>query len=199
MNVRVDVRRFLVIGHRASTSPDFPLDDLSGGAGRMDILLNAANAALLLAHDIRRDVEVGLLLLGPPTPPRFVRLQGFRLRNYQPDIRSNAALVRQALEEPSRIEREISPGVLASFTPFEEALDRFGPTFVQLDQGGKDIRDAALPTDATFVLSDNQDFVPSEEKALKDRGAIVVQLGPQPLHTDHAIAILHNELDRRRA
>src|SRR2546428_361952 len=46
----------------------------------MDILLNAANAALLVAHDLRREVEVGLLLLGPPDPPRFVRLEGFRLR-----------------------------------------------------------------------------------------------------------------------
>src|SRR5437870_1899489 len=71
----------------------------------MDILLNAANAALLLAHDLRRDVEVGLLLLGPPDPPRFVRLEGFRLRSYQPDIRSNAALVRRALQMPPESNR----------------------------------------------------------------------------------------------
>src|SRR5439155_723384 len=90
----------------------------------MDILLNGANAALHLAHDLRRDVEVGLLLLGPPHPPRFVRLEGFRLRNYQPDIRSNAALLRRVLVDTSRIEREISPGVFASQMSLEEALDR---------------------------------------------------------------------------
>lgn len=163
----------------------------------MDILLNAANAALLLAHDIRRDVEVGLLLLGPPTPPRFVRLQGFRLKSYQPDIRSNAALVRRALEGGSRIERESTPGVFGSIASFEEALDRLGPTFVYLKEGGKDIRQAVLPADATFVLSDNQDLAPEEERALQDRGAIVVGVGPSVLHTDHAIAIVHNELDRR--
>ena len=164
----------------------------------MDILLNAANAALLLAHDIRRDVEVGLLLLGPPSPPRFVRLEGFRLKSYQPDIRSNAALVRVALQETSRIERETTPGVFGSVAPFEEALDRLGPTFVQLKEGGKDIRQAVLPADATFVLSDNQDLTSEEERTLLDRGAVVVGLGPMPLHTDHAIAIVHNELDRRR-
>ncbi|TLZ64006.1 MAG: tRNA (pseudouridine(54)-N(1))-methyltransferase TrmY, partial [Methanobacteriota archaeon] len=32
------MRRFIVIGHRASTTPEFPLDDLAGGAGRMDLL-----------------------------------------------------------------------------------------------------------------------------------------------------------------
>jgi len=31
-----------------------------------------------------------------------------------------------------------------------------------------------------------------------ERGALVVGLGPLALHTDHAIAILQNELDRRR-
>ena len=193
------MRRFLIVGHRASTDPFFSLDDLAGAAGRMDILLNAANAALLLAHDLRPEVEVGLLLLGPPNPPRFVRLEGFRLRNYQPDIRSNAALVRQALEDASRIERESSPGVFGSKTTFEEALDRLGPSFVYAKEGGKDIREANLPVDATFVLSDNQDLTTAEERTLTDRGAVVVGLGPLALHTDHAIAVLQNELDRRHA
>jgi len=164
----------------------------------MDILLNAANAALHLAHDLRRDVEVGLLLLGPPHPPQLVRFEGFRLRNYQPDIRSNAALVRRALVDPSRIERESSPGVFGSQANFEEALDRFGPVFVYAKEGGKDIREASLPADATFVFSDNQDLMAAEERVLTERGALVVGLGPLALHTDHAIAILQNELDRRR-
>ena len=191
------MRRFLIVGHRASTDPGFALDDLAGAAGRMDILLNAANAALHLAHGLRRDVEVGLLLLGPPDPPRFVRFEGFRLRNFQPDIRSNAALVRLALKDVSRVERETSPGVFGSKSGFEEALDRLGPAFVYLQEGGKDIRDAVLPTDATFVLSDNQDLTAAEQRSLADRGAFAIGLGPMPLHTDHAIALVHNELDRR--
>jgi tRNA (pseudouridine54-N1)-methyltransferase len=193
------VRRFLVVGHRASTDPRFSLDDLAGGAGRMDILLNAANAALLLAHDLRRDTEVGLLLLGPPTPPRFVRLVGFRLKSYQPDIRSNAALIRRALVDVSRVEGESSPGVYGSIATFAEALDRLGPTFVLLTEGGKDIRLASLPADATFVLSDNQELLAEEDRLLTDRGALVVGLGPVALHTDHAIVLVQNELDRRGA
>lgn len=191
------MRRFLVVGHRATTSPEFPLDDLAGGAGRIDILLNAANAALLVAHGLRADVEVGLVLLGPPDPPRFVRLLGHRLRSFQPDIRSNAALLRRGLGHASRVERETSPGVLARRATFVEALDALGPTFVYLREGGKDIRTLALPADATWVLSDNQELAPSEERAVLDRGAIPVGLGPVALHTDQAIAVVHNELDRR--
>ena len=191
------MRRFLVIGHRASTSPTFPLDDLPGGAGRMDILLNAANAALHLAHGLRRDVEIAMVLLGPPDPPRLVRWLGHALRSYQPDIRSNAALLRRSLEHASRVERETSPGIVASRATFAEALDRFGPTYVYLKESGKDIRITDLPADGTFVLSDNQDLTSEEERVLVDRNALVVGLGRVPLHTDHAIAIVHNELDRR--
>ena len=191
------MRRFLVVGHRAATTPSFSLDDLAGAAGRMDILLSSANAALLLAHDIRRDAEAALLLLGPPDPPRLVRILGHRVRSYQPDLRSNAALVRKALDHGSRVERETSPGILASKASFEEALDRLGPTFVYLKQGGKDIRGQAVPADATFVLSDNQDLTPDEERAVLARDPLVVGLGPHAVHTDHAIVLVQNELDRR--
>lgn len=191
------MRRYFVVGHRASTSPSFSLDDLAGAAGRMDILLSAANAALLTAHGIRREAEAALLLLGPPEPPRLIRLQGWALRNYQPDLRSNAAILRNALAHGSRVEREVSPGVVASKATFEEALDRLGPSFVLLKEGGQDIRGCALPPDATFVLSDNQDLADSEEQAVTARGALVVGLGPVALHTDHAIALVQNELDRR--
>ena len=191
------MRRFLVVGHKASTSPTFSLDDLAGAAGRMDILLSAANAVLLTSHGIRRDAEAALLLLGPPDPPRLVRLQGWALRSYQPDLRSNAALLRRALEHGSRVEREISPGIVASKATLAEALDRLGPTFVYLKEGGKDIRSAALPADATFVLSDNQDLTVEEERAVVSRGALVVGLGPVALHSEHAVAVVQNELDRR--
>ncbi len=163
----------------------------------MDLLLGAANAALLTSHGIRRDVEVGLLLLGPPDPPRFLRLQGHDLRSYQPDLRSNAALLRRALEHGSRVERETSPGIFASKASLEEALDRLGPPFLLLKEGGKDIREAPLPEEVTFVLSDHMDLTPAEERAVLARGALVVGLGPVSLHTDQAIAIVHNELDRR--
>ena len=62
------MRRFLVVGHRAVTSPEFSLDDLASAAGRLDILLSAANAALLVEREIRRRAEAGPPLLGPPHP-----------------------------------------------------------------------------------------------------------------------------------
>ncbi len=49
------MRRFVVVGHKAASSGDFKLDDMAGGAGRLDILLRCVNTSLFLSHSIRRD------------------------------------------------------------------------------------------------------------------------------------------------
>ncbi len=191
------MRRFVVVGHRASTSPAFSLDDLAGAAGRMDLLLGAANAALLTSHDIRRDAEAVLVLLGPPSPPVAVRLDGARLQSYSPDIRADAGLVRGALERVSRIEREASPGLFVSRRGLADVLEGIREPVVHLREDGKDIREVGLPRDVAFVLSDSTDLTAEEETVVSGRRVAVCRVGPRSVHTDHAIAIAHNELDRR--
>ena len=58
------MRRFAVVGHRAMSKGKLPLNDLAGGAGRMDVLIRAVMASLLTSHGIRSNVEVVLHLLG---------------------------------------------------------------------------------------------------------------------------------------
>ncbi|MFQ5987072.1 MAG: hypothetical protein ACE5KQ_06915, partial [Thermoplasmata archaeon] len=94
-------RRFIVVGHDANTAGDFALNDLAGATGRLDILLRCVNSAFMLSHDLRRDTEVYLVLLGPPRPPRTLHLRGDQLRHLNPDERSTAALLRQALRSAS--------------------------------------------------------------------------------------------------
>ncbi len=191
------MRRFIVVGHRASTSPDFPLDDLAGGAGRMDLLLTAANAALLVSHDLRRDSEATLVLLGPPDPPRTVRLDGARLRSLSPDLRTNAGLVRKALAHASRVERETSPGVFVARRGLAEVLDSVRDPVIQLREGGKDIREVEIPRDVAFVLSDAIGLTGEEEAVVGARRTAICSVGPVSVHTGDAIAIVHNEMDRR--
>ena len=191
------MRRFVIVGHRASTSPEFPLDDLAGGAGRMDLLLNAAHAALLVSHDLRRDSEITLVLLGPPDPPRAVRLVGDRLQSFGPDVRTSAGLVRGALAHASRVEREVAPGVFAARRGLAEVLEPIPGPVIELREGGKDIRQVGLPLDVAFVLSDTADLTGEEEAVVAGRRVAVCSVGPRSIHADHAIAIVHNEMDRR--
>jgi len=191
------MRRFIVVGHAASTSPEFPLDDLAGGAGRMDLLLTAANAALLVSHDVRREAEAILVLLGPPDPPRAIRLEGVRLRSLSPDLRTNAGLVRKALAHGSRIERETSPGVFIARRGLAEVLDGVRDPVIELREGGKDIREVEIPRGVAFVLSDTIDLTGEEEAVVAKKRVAVCSVGPTSVHTGDAIAIVHNELDRR--
>ena len=193
------MRRFIVVGHRAVTTAEFPLNDLAGAAGRMDLLLNAANAALLVSHGLRRDVEVTLLLLGPPDPPRAIRILGERIERWGPDIRGNAALIRRALEHGSRLERETSPGIFASMRSLEEVLAGVPEPLVELLEDGHDIRQASLPHDVAFLLSDSVDLTSEEREIISRKNPLACRVGPRSLHTDHVIAIIHNELDRRYA
>ena len=192
------MRRFVVVGHKAVTTPKFSLNDLPGGAGRMDIVARCVNASLFLSHDLRRDVELIAVLLGEPGPPVTVRFSGEKVRYLSPDERSPAALIKKALEKgaPPSGEAESTPGVYISKKPFADVIGEAG-NLIYLHEGGEDIRGAQLAGDETFVLSDHQDLTPEEEAVLTQKGARKVSLGKKLYHADHCIVMVNYELDRR--
>ncbi|WP_276299013.1 tRNA (pseudouridine(54)-N(1))-methyltransferase TrmY [Halorussus lipolyticus] len=191
------MRQFIVLGHDAPTTPDFSLDDLAGGAGRLDVLCRCVNSAFFLSHDIREDVRVHLVLGDEVT----IRFEGSELRRLNPDERSTAALIRGALEAKDEaighMEAEGSPGVYLSKRGFEPVLEettREG-TVVQLHEEGDPIVDVEPPENPVFVLSDHHDFEAEEAEMLGEAADQRVRLGPELLHADHAITVAHNYLD----
>lgn len=192
------MRRFIVIGHKAATAADFKLDDLAGGAGRLDVLLRCINSAFFLSHDLRKDVEVVLILQGPPGPARTIRLVGSELRYLNPDERSTGALIRNALMRGAASEERSTPGIYVSTRTFQDILGLLGETeLVYLKEDGEDIRTADISDNVTFVLSDHMDLTPDEESLLLQYSPKVLKLGPISYHADHCITIVNNELDRR--
>lgn len=192
------MRRFIVIGHKASTTADFKLDDLAGGAGRLDVLLRCINSAFFLSHDLRKDVEVILILQGPPGPPKSIRLVGSELRYLNPDERSTGALIRNALMKEAKSEERSSPGIYISGRNLQDTLGLLEETeMVYLKENGQDIRDAELRDNVTFVLSDHMDLTDEEESLVLQKAPKVLKLGPISYHADHCITLVNNELDRR--
>ncbi len=193
------MRRFVVIGHRAITSGDFKLDDLAGGTGRLDVLLRCINSTFFLSHDIRRDAEITLILQGAPNPPKSIRLVGSELKYLNPDERSTAALVRNALIQKVEFEERSSPGIYISNRKYGDVLTGIpeGEQIVYLKEDGHDVRDFDFKEDVTFVLGDDQDLTAEEEEALLEYDPQVISLGPRSYHADHCITIVNNELDRR--
>lgn len=191
------MRQFIVLGHTATTDPDFALDDLAGGAGRLDVLCRCVNSAFFLSHAIREAVRVFLVLSDSVT----VRLEGSELRYMNPDERNIASLLRQALETSEEAigqsEVESTPGIYVSNRGFESVLKAAGRegTIVQLHEDGDPLADIGPPEHPIFVLSDHQDFTETEATLLESEADHRISVGPKPLHADHAISVVHNFID----
>lgn len=195
------MRDFLIIGHKALTSGNFSLNDMPGAAGRMDILCRCTSAALFLSHDMRRDVQVHLLLLGEPNPQKIVRFDGENLRYLSPDERSSGSLIKKALEkEVGDMEVKSTPGVWVRHGGLGTLLDEFvekGRKIVYLREDGDDIRDVVGSLDdAVFIMGDHNGVTEEEEILIMGAGATVVNVGPLSLHSEHCVTLINNELDR---
>ncbi|MBN2488497.1 MAG: tRNA (pseudouridine(54)-N(1))-methyltransferase TrmY [Methanosarcinaceae archaeon] len=195
------MRHFLIIGHKAVTSGDFPLNDMPGSAGRMDILCRCVNNALFLSHGMRRDVQVHLLLLGEPDPGKIIRFDGEKLRYLNPDERSSGSLIKKALAK-NAVDHEVqsTPGVWLRRGELGTLLDEFkskGIPMVYLREDGGDIRDvSASLADAVFIMGDHMGVTENEEQMILTAGARILSVGPVSLHSDHCTILVNNELDR---
>lgn len=193
------MRAFVLVGHTQPLDPEFSLDDLPGSAGRLDVLCRNLTAALLLSHDIRRDVSVWLVLRDEIT----IEVRGDAVRHLRPDERSTAALIRSALEtaadrvvSPRPVES--TPGVYVRRQGLEATLDALvaSYTLIRLDPDGPQLTPADTPSSPAFVLSDHQPLTADEVALLDECGAERWSLGPATVHGDQAIAVAHNMADR---
>jgi tRNA (pseudouridine54-N1)-methyltransferase len=188
------MRQFVVVGHDAPTDPEFSLDDLPG-AGRLDLLSRCVTAALLRSHGIREDVRVHLVLGGEFT----LRFEGATLQGLNPDERSTAARIGDALDQRreavGRVAVETSPGVFLRRGGLTETLESLENPVYQFHQDGTPATALAPPANPVFVLSDHRDFQPADERALAAVREDRVTLGPTALHADQAITVAHNWLD----
>lgn len=95
------MRRFAIIGHRAMSQGKLPLNDMAGGAGRMDVLVRALMAGLLTSHGIRHDTEVVLHLMGGPGPSRRIKFVGSLLKGVHAEERAVAGQIAKVMKEPT--------------------------------------------------------------------------------------------------
>ncbi len=199
------MRRFLLVAHKVPPNGEFTLNDLAGGAGRMDEVARTVSTAFTLSNDLRRDTEVTILFAAAPTPAaRRIELAGARLKHLYPDERSTAALLKNALDGAAKFpsDYEASPGLkvgpvdplpyLANFLRSDGA--------VWLTEDGAPIGTTPLsPTQFSAFVSDP--FDPTEEEAtvLRASGVTRISVGPRSLRTSQVVDAVHRELDLREA
>ena len=180
-----------------------PLNDLAGGAGRVDVLIRALMAGLLTSHGIRTDTVVVLHLMGGPGPPRRIKFDGAELRGLHAEERSIAGTLAKVLATPlPPIGRwqPITAGIEHSGGGLIHTLREWkGTPVIALDadaprlwQSGAVLPDSSQTkeVDVGFVLSDDQPLTDEETYDLIQRS-----LGETWLQGHMAVGAVHFLLD----
>ncbi|HID42954.1 MAG TPA: tRNA (pseudouridine(54)-N(1))-methyltransferase TrmY [Archaeoglobaceae archaeon] len=165
----------------------------------MDILCRCVAQALFLSHGIRRDVEVYLLLLGEPRPPRSLKVSGREVKYMAPDERNIAGLLRKALKIESNSWKVSTPGIYIASKGFKELLEELSKKYmiIYLKEGGVDIREVIHSFEnPLFVLGDHFGLSHEMEKVLSNYAEYRVFLSRKSLQADQCVLIANYELDR---
>jgi tRNA (pseudouridine54-N1)-methyltransferase len=195
------MRSFVLFGQKARASAEFLLVDIPSTSGRLDVLLHALRAGLLISHAVRHDTLVYLVLQGEPVAPRILRVDGAAARYLRPDERSLASTAKKVLAAPSQGSAftEVRPGIYVADGGIDRLLpELIGSTLYLLEATGTDIRSVTLAHDATFIVGDHIGFSETTRERFVSLGALPISVGPTALHSQDVIAIVANELDRQQ-
>jgi len=192
------MRAFLIVGNQAVTEP-FNLNSLSN-AGRFDILCRCVAQTLFISHNIRKNSEIYLLLLGPPSPPKSVLIESSEVRSMSPDERSIAGLIVKALKlESNKCWKRSSPGVYISNRGLDDLLHHSGYKIVYMTEEGEDMRELMRREklkDCLFILGDHLGVDKKHEELIKKHVWKSLSVSPLSLQADQCITIINYELDR---
>ncbi len=210
------MRRFAIIGQRAMSQGKLPLNDMAGGAGRMDVLVRAMMSALMTSHGFRNDTEIILHLAGGPGPKRRIKIDGEKVRGIHAEERSVAGQIGKILKQPTPpsghwIERSIgiwdsggdihdtisewSNSSIITLDANAERLWKDGAVIPIISRPLSKVREEGFDSkienlDIGFILSDDKPF---EEKLPEQ--IIRRSLGDTWLQGHLAIAICHFLID----
>ena len=210
------MRRFAIIGQRAMSQGKLPLNDLAGGAGRMDVLVRAMMSALMTSHGFRDDTEIILHLQGGPGPNRRVKIDGRTVRGIHAEERSVAGQIGKVLKQPTPpkghwIERSI--GIWDSGGDINDTIEEWSNTrIIALDADAERLwKDTSVIPMTSNPLSkfrdDKEDsdfdsidigFILSDDKPLEQElpeQIIRRSLGDVWLQGHLAIAVCHFLID----
>lgn len=193
------MRGFLIIGNKATTSP-FTLKNIPG-AGRMDILCRCISQAIFLSHSIRKSLEVYLLLLGDPDPPRSIKIQSDQLRRMSPDERSIAGLIRKTLKfKPGKEWIETNSGIFTAKKDLKELLKELSNSYqiYYMREDGKNLKKLTHKMkNPLFVLGDHLGVKKEDENIILHFAKDTISVSKLSLMAEQCITIANYELDKK--
>lgn len=189
------MRRFIVYSETAHT---YPVIKNLKAAGRIDILLHSIVSSLFASNTFREDVELHLILMGPPTSPRHIIIKYDEKSTIsKKDMKTLIEIALRRYKEGET--KQVHPGVFVDNKSIEkvvEELKKDSDNIYVLDAVGDRIKslDESKLVDATFILGDHDGFSRPVKKYLK-KNTTRLSLGPQMYFTSQSITIINYELD----
>lgn len=189
------MRKFVIYSSTASTGGR--ISDLKA-AGRIDILLHSIISAMFASHTYREDVELHLILMGPPNAPRHIRIVYDEMNTVsKKDLKKLIELCLRKCKSGKTL--EVHPGVFVDDMILEDLVKGFlnsGEEVFMLDFAGEHIKnvDSVKLRDGVFVLGDHDGFDKKMRKFLK-KSCNRLSLGEQMYFTSQAILIINYEID----
>lgn len=168
----------------------------------MDEVARVASTAFTISNGLRRDTELTILFVAAPPPrARRIRLESSELRYLNPDERSTAALLKNALVRSSTLDRDIeaSPGLHVGPADPATVLTTFArqPGTVWLHEGGVPYEPGlAASAEVGAILSDPDNLTAHEQQLLEGLGVPAVSIGPVSLRASQCVDVLHHLWDR---
>ena len=191
------MRLFVIHGTRAMASGKLPLNDLAGGAGRMDVLVRALMSSLLTSHGLRDDTEVILLLDGSPGPCRRIRFVGSELRGFHSEERAVAGKIAAVIRNPIPPRghwQEITPGIYDGNGDLKMTLEEITIPLIRLEADAPKLWIENQMSDKTPFEGDIA-FVLGDDKPLDCNQGIARSLGNSWLQGHSCITLCHFLLD----
>lgn len=197
------MREFILLASKATTSPDFSLNNLPE-AGRLDLVCRTISNSLFVSNHMRQNTVIHTVMNGPKYPPKIISFHGNNLKNFEPDERTIASFINLALKKGRNLELnqeiDVSPGIKISKKSFEALIKEKSKTFqlIYLHQKGEDLRRFNFKDNTCFIFGDYLGIPKKTEKFLDRFNAKKVKLSPITLFASHCPTLVHNELDRRK-
>lgn len=182
--------KFVVLAHDMTTKGKINLNNLAG-EGRIDLISRVVNSTLLKSHGVREENKLFLVLQNE----LVISFDGGQVGGINPDERSIAGLLDRAIKQRFKDGRKVSDGVEVEEKGLENLLTDFDEDLYVLEKSGTSLPASEALKDSVFVLSDHKDFEERELALLDSAGAKRVSLGPEAVHTDHAISVVNNFID----
>lgn len=191
------MREFIYFSKKAPTTGNFPQDLKK--AGRLDIVCHFVIGTFFVSHAMRK-AKLHLVFDGPPDPPKHLEINSTEKMKEFLSKKDVSGLIKRMLYKYKKGKKiEAFPGCFIekkSFMELCEDLAKEKKLFL-LDKDGQDIREVQIPENAVFIFGDHEGLPKKELKKIKEM-AKIISLGKITYFASQALAILQNELDRRK-